>query len=100
MRRAARSVWRSTRASFPAAGRPTFELGDDEIEFGIGIHGEPGRRRIKMRPVAELVELMAGAIVADLPFQSGDEVLALVNGMGGTPLLELYVVFNELRPVP
>lgn len=81
----------------PAAGRPTFELGDDEIEFGIGIHGEPGRQRIKMRPVAELVELMASAIVADLPFQAGDDVLALVNGMGGTPLLELYVVFNELR---
>jgi dihydroxyacetone kinase-like protein len=80
----------------PAAGRPTFELGPDEIELGIGIHGEPGRRRIKMAPVGELVELMAGAIVTDLPFRSGDEVLALVNGMGGTPLIELYIVFNEL----
>jgi dihydroxyacetone kinase-like protein len=83
----------------PSAGRPTFELGSDEIELGIGIHGEPGRRRIKMLPVAELVELLASAITADLPFQSGDDVLALVNGMGGTPLLELYIVYNELSHV-
>lgn len=81
----------------PAAGKPTFELGDDEMEIGIGIHGEPGRERMKMKPVAEIVELMATAVVDDLPYKSGDKVLAFVNGMGGTPLIELYVIFNELN---
>lgn len=81
----------------PAAGKPTFELGDDEMEIGIGIHGEPGRERMKMKPVAEIVEMMATAVVDDLPYASGDKVLAFVNGMGGTPLIELYVVFNELN---
>jgi dihydroxyacetone kinase-like protein len=81
----------------PAAGKPTFELGDDEMEIGIGIHGEPGRERMKMKTVAEIVEMMATAVVDDLPYASGDKVLAFVNGMGGTPLIELYVVFNELN---
>jgi dihydroxyacetone kinase-like protein len=81
----------------PAAGKPTFELGDDEMEIGIGIHGEPGRERMKMKPVAEIVEMMATAVADDLPYSSGDKVLAFVNGMGGTPLIELYVVFNELN---
>lgn len=81
----------------PSAGRPTFELGDDEIEIGIGIHGEPGRQRTRMRPASEIVELLAGAVVEDLPFGRGDEALALVNGMGGTPLIELYVVYHELH---
>jgi dihydroxyacetone kinase-like protein len=66
------------------------------MEIGIGIHGEPGRERMKVRPVREIVELMATPIVEDLPFVSGDRVLAFVNGMGGTPLIELYIVFNEL----
>jgi dihydroxyacetone kinase-like protein len=81
----------------PAAGTPTFELGDDEIEIGIGIHGEPGRQRIKIKPVREIVEMMAVAVVDDIPFKKGDQVLAFVNGMGGTPLIELYVVFNEVN---
>jgi phosphoenolpyruvate---glycerone phosphotransferase subunit DhaK len=81
----------------PAAGKPTFDLGDDEMEIGIGIHGEPGRERMKMKPVAEIVEMMATAVVDDLPYSAGDKVLAFVNGMGGTPLIELYVVFNELN---
>ncbi len=81
----------------PAAGKPTFDLGDDEMEIGIGIHGEPGRERMKMKPVAEIVEMMATAVADDLPYSSGDKVLAFVNGMGGTPLIELYVVFNELN---
>jgi dihydroxyacetone kinase-like protein len=85
-----------TSCTVPAAGKPTFELGDDEMEIGIGIHGEPGRERMKVKPVHEIVELMATPIVEDLPFASGDRVLAFVNGMGGTPLIELYVVFNEL----
>jgi len=85
-----------TSCTVPAAGKPTFELGDDEIEIGIGIHGEPGRERRKMASAHEIVEVMATAIVDDLPYASGDRVLAFVNGMGGTPLIELYVVFNEL----
>jgi dihydroxyacetone kinase-like protein len=86
-----------TSFTVPAAGKPTFELGDDEMEIGIGIHGEPGRERMKMKPASEIVEMMAAAVVDDLPFSSGDDVLAFVNGMGGTPLIELYVVFNELN---
>ena len=81
----------------PAAGKPTFELGDDEMEIGIGIHGEPGRQRRKLAPASEIVESLATPIVEDLPFERGDEVLAFVNGMGGTPLIELYIVFNELH---
>jgi phosphoenolpyruvate---glycerone phosphotransferase subunit DhaK len=81
----------------PAAGKPTFELGDDEIEIGIGIHGEPGRERVKLEPSAKIVERLATPIVEDLPLESGDEVLAFVNGMGGTPLIELYVVYNDLQ---
>jgi phosphoenolpyruvate---glycerone phosphotransferase subunit DhaK len=81
----------------PAAGKPTFELGDDEMEIGIGIHGEPGRERVKLEPSAKIVERLATPIVEDLPFESGDEVLAFVNGMGGTPLIELYVVYNDLQ---
>ncbi|MGB2951769.1 MAG: dihydroxyacetone kinase subunit DhaK, partial [Gaiellaceae bacterium] len=81
----------------PAAGKPTFELGDDEIEIGIGIHGEPGRERVKLAPAAEIVERLATPIAEDLPFKKGDEVLAFVNGMGGTPLIELYIVYNDLN---
>jgi dihydroxyacetone kinase-like protein len=85
-----------TSCTVPAAGTPTFEIGDDEIEIGIGIHGEPGRERTKLKPASEIVEIMAAAIVDDVPFKQGDQVLAFVNGMGGTPLIELYVVYNEL----
>jgi len=81
----------------PAAGKPTFELGDDEMEIGIGIHGEPGRERMKLAPAAEIVEKLTVPIVEDLPFEQGDQVLAFVNGMGGTPLIELYVVYNDLN---
>jgi dihydroxyacetone kinase-like protein len=81
----------------PAAGKPTFELGDDEVEIGIGIHGEPGRERRKLASAREIVETLATAVVDDLPFEAGGEVLAFVNGMGGTPLIELYVVYNELN---
>jgi phosphoenolpyruvate---glycerone phosphotransferase subunit DhaK len=85
-----------TSCTVPAAGKPTFELGDDEMEIGIGIHGEPGRERMKLTSAAGIVERMTTAIVDDLPFASGDQVLAFVNGMGGTPLIELYVVYHEL----
>ncbi len=81
----------------PAAGSPTFELGDDEMEIGIGIHGEPGRERRKVAPAAEVVKLLTEPMVSDLPLNEGDEVLAFVNGMGGTPLIELYIVYNDLN---
>jgi len=81
----------------PAAGAPTFDLGEDEMEIGIGIHGEPGRERISLAPAKEVVERLAGPIVDDLSLQQGDNVLAFVNSMGGTPLIELYIVFNELK---
>ena len=81
----------------PAAGKPTFELGDDEMEIGIGIHGEPGRERMKLAPAAEIVEKLTVPIVEDLPFEQGDQILAFVNGMGGTPLIELYIVYNDLN---
>ncbi len=85
-----------TSCTVPAAGKPTFELGDDEMEIGIGIHGEPGRERMPLKPVHDIVEMMATAIVDDFPLAQGDRVLAFVNGMGGTPMIELYIVFNEL----
>lgn len=66
------------------------------MEIGIGIHGEPGRRRMPLRPAAEIAEMLAGPILDDLPFRRGDGVLAFVNGMGGTPLIELYLMFHEL----
>jgi phosphoenolpyruvate---glycerone phosphotransferase subunit DhaK len=80
----------------PAAGKPTFELGDDEMEIGIGIHGEPGRTRMKLASAGEIAELLLSPILEDLPLRSGDTVLAFVNGMGGTPLIELYVMYNEV----
>ena len=86
-----------TSCTVPAAGKPTFELGPDEMEIGIGIHGEPGRQRMKVKTAREIVEMLATAVVEDLPFKAGDEVLAFVNGMGGTPLSELYIVYNDLN---
>ena len=81
----------------PGSGEPSFELGEDEMEIGIGIHGEPGRFREPIGSAAQVVERLATAIVEDLPFESGDKVLAFVNGMGGTPLIELYIVYRELN---
>ncbi len=80
----------------PSSGEPSFELGDDEMEIGIGIHGEPGRERMKVEPAKDIVRRLADPILEDLPFSDGDEVLAFVNGMGGTPLIELYIVYGEL----
>ena len=85
-----------TSCAVPAAGKPTFELGEDEMEIGVGIHGEPGRKRMKLLPAKEIVEMMAKSIVEDLPFKKGDEVIAFVNGMGGTPQMELYLAYNDL----
>ena len=86
-----------TSCTTPMAGKPTFDLGEDEMEVGVGIHGEPGRERRPLATARDVVETLAEAVVADLPFGSGDQVLAFVNGMGGTPLMELYIVYNELH---
>jgi dihydroxyacetone kinase-like protein len=88
-----------TSCTVPAAGKPTFELADDEMEIGIGIHGEPGRTRMKLAPADDIVEMLMVPILEDLPFKSGDKVLAFVNGMGGTPLIELYVVYNAVNKI-
>jgi phosphoenolpyruvate---glycerone phosphotransferase subunit DhaK len=80
----------------PGSGEPSFDLPDDEMEIGIGIHGEPGRFREPLGPASQVVERLATAVVDDLPYESGDSVLAFVNGMGGTPLIELYIVYREL----
>jgi dihydroxyacetone kinase-like protein len=80
----------------PGSGEPSFELADDEVEIGIGIHGEPGRFREKAGTAAQVAERLMTPIVEDLPFSSGDRVLAFINGMGGTPLIELYVVYAEV----
>lgn len=88
-----------TSCTVPAAGKPTFELGEDEMEIGIGIHGEPGRRRVKLASAAEVTEMLATPIIEDLGLKAGDQVLAFVNGMGGTPLIELYIVFDALQRI-
>lgn len=112
-----------TSCTVPAAGRPTFDLGDGEFEFGIGIHGEPGRQRLPMRAADAITEMMAAAILddgpytrtvrewdrqagewkdvtlTDDPFQPGDGVIAFVNSMGGTPLSELYIVYRKLAEI-
>lgn len=80
----------------PEAGKPTFEIAMDEIEIGVGIHGEPGRRRESHRPADAIVDELFEAIVKDIDAGSGDHLLVIVNGMGGTPLLELYLMFDAL----
>ncbi|MCU1560697.1 dihydroxyacetone kinase subunit DhaK [Mycetocola sp.] len=83
----------------PHAGEPSFALDDDEIEIGIGIHGEPGREKIKLEPADAIVDRLLGPILDDIPFESGDEALLLVNGMGGTPQIELYIVYRRAAQV-
>ena len=79
----------------PAKGSPLFELGEDEIEFGVGIHGEPGRERRKIAAADALVDDMLEAIVTDLPYESGNRVALMVNGLGGTPISELYILYRR-----
>ena len=88
-----------TSCTVPAVGHPTFDLGDDEMELGVGIHGEPGRERIPLASAREIAALLLEPVLADLPFAKGDPVIAFVTGLGGTPLLELYVLFNEVQRV-
>ncbi|MFJ9697501.1 dihydroxyacetone kinase subunit DhaK [Kitasatospora sp. NPDC101183] len=85
-----------TAATVPAAGKPGFDLPEDEIEVGVGIHGEPGRRREKLRPARELAAEVVDTILTDHHLTPGDVVIALLNGLGATPLLELYVVYGEV----
>ncbi len=79
----------------PAKGKPIFELAEDEMEVGVGIHGEPGRRREKIKPADALVDDVFEAVSSDLPFKSGDKVGLMINGLGGTPLSELYVLYRR-----
>ncbi len=86
-----------TACTVPHSGEPSFTLGDDELEMGVGIHGEPGRERMTMMPADQIVATLLGSIVDDLPFAAGDQTLLFVNGMGGTPLIELYLAYNSAR---
>ena len=85
-----------TSATVPSVGRPLFDLPEDEVELGVGIHGEPGRRRVPLAPARELAAALVEPVLADLPFGRGDEVVVLTNGLGGTPLLELYLLHGEV----
>jgi len=86
-----------TSCTVPAAGKPTFDLPPDEIEMGVGIHGEPGRRRVKTLDANAIAAEMVEAIAASIEPKSGDSVILLVNGMGGTPLMELYLIYEAVR---
>jgi dihydroxyacetone kinase-like protein len=83
-----------TSCTVPAAGRSTFDIGLDEMEVGVGIHGEPGRRREKIKPARQIVDDLLTAILADLEPARGREVLLHVNGFGGTPQMELYLLYH------
>ena len=87
-----------TSCTVPAAGKPTFELAEDEMELGIGIHGEPGRRRVPLGTAREIAEQLMEPILADLDFTSSP-VIVMVNGMGGTPLIELYLMYSEVAKI-
>ena len=88
-----------TPCTVPQNGHPSFTLADDEMEVGIGIHGEPGRRRAKLASADEITTVLVEPILKDLPFGSGEEVLLFVNGMGGTPLIELYIVYRKAAEI-
>jgi dihydroxyacetone kinase-like protein len=88
-----------TSCTVPAAGTPTFDLAEDEMELGVGIHGEPGRKRVPLATAKEIAELVVEPVLSDLPFNDGDSVIAFVNGLGGTPLIELYVMYNEVNKI-
>jgi dihydroxyacetone kinase-like protein len=86
-----------TSCTVPAAGKPTFDIADDEMEVGVGIHGEPGRRRVKFRPAADIAAEMVNAIIADLGERARGEAILLINGFGATPLSELYLMYDAVR---
>jgi len=98
--RKARELGRSmgmalTSCTVPHVGKPTFDLPEDQMEIGIGIHGEPGRTRMPIKPADEVVEMLMEPILNDIPYKQGDEMLLFVNGMGGTPLVELYIIYRK-----
>jgi dihydroxyacetone kinase-like protein len=86
-----------TSCTVPAAGKPTFDIAEDEMEVGVGIHGEPGRRRVKLRPAAEIAAEMVNAITSDLGERARGEAILLINGFGATPLSELYLMYDAIR---
>jgi phosphoenolpyruvate---glycerone phosphotransferase subunit DhaK len=88
-----------TSCTVPANGKPTFELGEAEMEVGVGIHGEPGRSRQPLAPARDVAALLLEPILSDLPFSRGDQVIAFVNGLGGTPLIELYLMYAEVAKI-
>jgi len=87
-----------TSCTVPAVGKPTFQLGEDEMELGIGIHGEPGRRRVQLAGAREIAEQLLEPILTDLDFTPGP-VIVMLNGMGGTPLIELYLMYGEVAKI-
>jgi len=88
-----------TSCTVPHVGKPTFDLPEDQMEIGIGIHGEPGRTRMAVKPADEIVEMLMEPIISDIPYKAGDEVLLFVNGMGGTPLVELYIAYRKAHEI-
>ena len=84
-----------TSATLPSVGKPSFDLPEDEIEMGVGIHGEPGRKRVPLVPAAEIAEELVSSILADFEF-TGAPVIALLSGLGGTPLIELYLMYGDV----
>ena len=86
-----------TSCTVPAAGTPTFDIGADEIEMGVGIHGEPGRKRVPMMSADDIVDELLGVILADFGDRANGEVAFFVNGFGGTPAMELYLMYNAAR---
>ncbi len=88
-----------TSCTVPAAGKPTFQIGNDEMEMGVGIHGEPGRRRVKLASADEIAAELTGAVLKDLSLKPGTPAILLVNGFGGTPAMELYLMVNAARRI-
>jgi dihydroxyacetone kinase-like protein len=85
--------------TIPAAGKPTFTIAEDEMEMGMGIHGEPGLERTKLKKADEIADIMAEKVINDLPFKSGEEVAVLINGLGATPPEELFILYNRIHDI-
>jgi dihydroxyacetone kinase-like protein len=87
-----------TSCTVPSAGKPTFEIPDDMMEMGVGIHGEPGRHRVALAPAASIAQQLVEPVLADLDFTDGPTIVML-NGMGGSPLIELYLMYGEVKKI-
>ena len=83
----------------PSSGKPSFEIGADEMEIGVGHHGEPGIERVKMMSADQITDIIMEKILADLPFKKGDEVSVILNGLGSTSLLEMYIIYNRIENI-